>query len=356
MPNILGKILFIITLSIFLNANSSFTLNLSKDKVYVGEAIKATLTLTYDLESPIMRTDFDEFLASNFWIKELEESEPIKKGETTYINYTFLIFPQISGNLTIEPQHLRTAIREAKTNLIIWSDNYTQEKVIEVSPLPENLHILGNYTIEAKLDKTTVNANQAINLTLNLKGDGNFNDIKAFKLSQKEQLTFSTKPVITTNFEDNKYKGVFTQKFSIIADKDFIIPPISFNYFNTETKMIEIIQTKQFKIIVKNNKSKIVKDESYIKYIYAIIGFILGIFTLYIFNYLKNRAKKEDLPLNIKIKKTKNDKQLYEVLLPYVNNIELSETMKKLEENIYNNGKNKIDKSKVFIKSYCIKS
>ena len=136
MPNILGKILFIITLSIFLNANSSFTLNLSKDKVYVGEAIKATLTLTYDLESPIMRTDFDEFLASNFWIKELDESEPIKKGETTYINYTFLIFPQISGNLTIEPQHLRTAIREAKTNLIIWSDNYTQEKVIEVSPLP----------------------------------------------------------------------------------------------------------------------------------------------------------------------------------------------------------------------------
>jgi len=351
MPNILGKILIIITLSIFLNANSTFTLNLSKDKVYVGEAIKATLELTYDLESPIMRTDFDEFLASNFWIKELDESEPIKNGEITQINYTFLIFPQISGNLTIEPQHLRTAIREAKTNLIKWSDNYTLKHTVVVSPLPKSLNILGNYTIETSVDKTTIDANQPINLTLKIKGDGNFDDIKPFKLNQKEQLSFSTKPVTTTNFKDGKYQGEFMQKFSIIADKDFTIPSISFKYFNTDTKMVEIIQTKQFKIKVNNPQAKTIKDESYIKYIYLIIGFTLGIVTLYIFNYLKYRVKKEDLPLEIKIKKTKNDKQLYELLLPYVNNSELSDTMKKLEENIYNNGKNKIDKSKILLGS-----
>ena len=343
MKYILGKILIILTLSIFLNANSSLTLNLSKKDVYVGEAIKATLTLKYDLASPIIKTDFDEFLASNFWIKDLDESDPIKDKDFTYIHYTFKISPQISGNLTIDPQLLRVAIREAKTNLIIWSDLYSKAKNIDVSTLPKNIDIHGNYTIEAITNQTEVDANKPLNLTIKIKGVGNFDDMKPFKLEFKNLLNFSTKPLIKANFKDGQYQGEFIQKFSIIADKDFMLPPISFKYFNSDTKLIETIQTKSIKIKVKNQKPAFDKEDKYTKYIFGLFGFILAIIFILILNHFKN--KKEYLPIDVKIKRCKNDKQLYKLLLPFSQQTELSITMKKLEENIYNNGKNKIDKS-----------
>ena len=347
MQHILGKLFFITIFSVILNANSSFRLDLSKDKVYVGEPIKATLILSYDNKSPIINIDFDEFIAPNFWIKELDESDPIKKGDFTYVYYTFLLFPQIEGNLTILPQLLKTAIRENKTNLIIWSDNYSKEKVVEVSGLPKELKILGNYTIQASVDNKTIKQNQPINLTITLKGNGNFDDIKPFKIKTKKQLVFTTKPILKANFKDGKYQGAFIQKFSIIADKDFIIPSINFKYFNTDTKMIEIIQTKKIKIKVTNTLPQIKSENKYLIYIYSIIGFIFGISTLYIFNYLRSRSNKVILPISIKIKKAKNDKQLYKILLPYSNHILLVKVMKDLEENIYKNGKNKISKVEI---------
>jgi len=355
MKNILGKIftflLFFVFYSISLNATSSFKLNISKDKVYVGEPIYVTLTLKYDLESPIISTDFDEFISPNFWIKEIAQSDPIKDGNITSITYKFLIFPQIVGDLKIDSQHLRIANREAKTNLIIWSDIHTKQKNIKVLALPKDIKILGNYTLNVKIDKKEININEPINLTLTLKGNGNLDDIKAFKLDFQDVLIFSSKPIVNGVLKDVKYVGEFSQKFSLISDKDFIIPPIEFKYFNTDTKLVEIIKSKSFNIKVKINKHELNNINKNTKYIYGIVGFFIGILIILIFLYLnkivKNREKKDELDLYTKIKKAKNDKQLYSLLLPYCKEYDLSDVMRKLEDNIYHDGKNKIKKKNI---------
>ena len=343
----LGKIFFIFIF--FLNilmANSSFNLYLSKTKVYTSQCIELTLRLEYDKNDSIIKTDFEELIIKGFWIKFLEESKVIKKDNKFFKDFKYLIFPQQSGELIIKPQMINIAKREEKTNQIIWSKLYTKATYVNVLPLPNNINIQGNYTINAIINKTKTKINKPINLSLEIKGKGNIDDTKPFKINLQDQLIFSDKPTIQTDYKDNTYQGKFIQKFSIITNKDFILPSISFTYFNSDTLLIETIKTKPLSIIVTN---KVKENNSFIKYIYALLGFILAFVYIFLYKYLKNKKIKNNLPISQKIKKAKNDKELYYILLTYKNNSKLKEIIDKLEQNIYYKKNHYIKKSDIMI-------
>jgi hypothetical protein len=59
------------------------------------------------------------------------------------------------------------------------------------------------------------------------------------------------------------------------------------------------------------------------------------------------QKNKQEGPIEQQIKKTKSDKELYDVLLPYSQMIELKPFIKELEENIYMNGTHTIDKKRL---------
>ena len=357
LSNILGKIIFFLILPIFLIATPTLTLKVSEDKVYVSQTIKTTLILKYKKEDKILNIDFDEFISKDFWIKDIDESDEINKDDYIYRILTFHLAPQKSGTLTIDKQLLRVSHREYKTNLIKWNNFYTKPKDIEVLPLPENLIIQGKYSISALVDKNKIDANKPINLTLVLEGYGNFIDIEPFDLNISKQLVYNSKPNIITNFDKNKNKGKFIQKFSIIADKDFTIPSITFKYFNRVKKDTVTIKTKPIKIKILNIvNTKISNGDNFtLKYIYLAIGILIGIMIYFIYTKYINlkKEKRDEQPLIKKIKKAKSDKLLYEILLPYSSNTDIGNIMKKLEENIYKNSKNKIDKN--IIIDYIIK-
>ena len=332
----LGKIFILSVIPIFLNA-ISLSLDISKDKVYVGEAIVATLSFKHDKNIDILNTDLEDFTSKHFWIKELKSTKETI-GEFVYINQEYLIFPQISGKLVLDKQLINIAQREAKTNLIIWSEVYSKIKSIEVLNLPKGISVQGDYKIEILIDKQEVDANNPVNLTLNIEGTGNLDDIEDFILNLNSQLVFSAKSTIKTKMENNIYQGKFTQKFSIIGDKSFIIQPFSFSFFNTKTKSIKTIKTKPFNIKVNKEQNIIKYENNFIKYIYGIIGFLLGMLVFYIY-IIKRKSTKVELPIIKKIKRAKNNKALYKVLLPYSQQPNISDIMHKLEDNIYKKGK-----------------
>jgi len=252
---------------------------------------------------------------------------------------------------------------------LIWEKVFSNEQKLEILALPNAINIQGDFEISASIDKTTTKANQPVNLTLVIKGYGNIDDIEEFKLDMDNEVVYSTKPQIQARIQNGKYSGVFTQKHSIIAESDFTIPQISFKYFDINTKTVKTIKTKELKVKVKgvvkelpsiqtaNQKQEvktiqlppkiiIQKEDSYIKYLFALLGIILGLLISYILN--SRKTKKEVVkPLETKIKKSKNDKQLYAILLPYSNNSSITKILNTLEDNIYNNKNNKINKKDI---------
>jgi hypothetical protein len=251
-----------------------------------------------------------------------------------------------------------------------WKSLFTNELEIDVKPLPSGADIYGNYKMNVSVDKQRVKANEPINLTITIKGIGNIDDIEEFKLDIKDAIVYTDKPkkkIYTNNKEE---LGEFSQKFAIVSDRNFTIAPIEFTFFDSETKSIKRVKSRQFDIevinkLIKTEPAKLEKKEAEIqkepktKIVYkkasltqiilsAIGGFILGLLSLFLIQKFSNKPEDKtqtELPLSKRIKKSKNEKELLSVLLPYTNRSKkLKKVIKELEENLYEGKKHKINR------------
>lgn len=341
----LGKIVLFFLLHVSLYANAIFTQNVSKNNIYLNQTIKVTLQLTVDNNDSIDERYFEEYDTYQFWITPLKKETETKDTTHTTYTYEYLLEPKKAGIYTLDEQMIKISsekIRKFKRWLKVYSNPIT----IKVLPLYDNLPIQGEYSMELKSDKTHIKANEAIHLTLQIKGKGNLKDIQKFDLGLKDQVVYSDEPIVDANFKDTSFHGIATQKFLIIANKSFTIPSLELKYYNPFKKEIQTIHTKPLLIKVEN-KSKEFGDPKSYKYLFLFLGVILGILFFKLFFLLKKRIKRSQLPLYQEIKKAKSDQALYELLIKNNRNNQFDQFIHRLEENIYKNKDWKIDKKKI---------
>jgi len=340
-----------------------FEIKIDKSKVYVGEPIILEYIFKYRVGANILDLDLDDFKESNFWVKKDKFIKPfIKNGYVTQIQ-RYVIFPQISGKFSLSSRYISIATRDG-FGFIRWKKIYSNKLNLVVKDLPNGVNLVGKFKIKAKVDKPKAKVNEPINLTLEIGGIGNIEDIDKFDIKLDNVISYSSKPEIKTFVKNNKFGGIFRQKISFLAENNFTIPPFKLKYFDKDLNKTKIISTKPIKITIigakKNQINKIItaqpktkvkikyiEKNSYLKYIYFAIGFVLGMILMALFLKKGKKDKKEELPITKKIKKAKNDKELYNILLPYINDENVKEVIKKLEKNIYGSNKEKIDKREI---------
>lgn len=346
----LGRVLLIAIFSVCLYAQGRVELQLSKTKVYVGEPLLATVVFSYQKDDGVLRTEFEEFAAKNFWIEKNRSVQKKQEGNITYERYRFVVSPQKYGTLSVPKQLFKASYRNSKTNRVNWREYYTNRALLEVLPLPKGAMVAGHFVLEVGIDRKKIEQNRPVNLTITLKGYGDFEDIAPFRLKLPKQTVFAAKPQIKTDFKKNHNFGQLQQKISIVSDEDFTIPSLSLHYFDLKTKETRVIKTKPIRVDVVNNRPKKLADYGYLL---LLIGIILGMVMSWIFLFYKRhqQQKIQNIALKEKIKKAKNDKELYRVLLPYCNDERLNFYLKRLEENIFMDKSHKIEK-KTILKSF----
>jgi hypothetical protein len=340
----------------------------NKDSYYVGEPIISTIYFRYKNNLPLIDAKLDTFEPDGFWKKEMQSPKP--KQINGYITYQInnLLFAKQAGDIEIPNQFVNIAKRDSR-NFIRWEKVFSNTLNLKIKPLPQGVNNLGSYTIQATVDKTKVKANEPVNLTIIIDGNGNFEDINEFKLSLPKQVLYSSKPEIQTSVLKNKVMGNFVQKISIISDESYTIPAISFSYFDIESQSIKTIQTKEIKIEVEKTvqkqtpkiqtlqtpiepqiltKTQSVEKDSNLKYIFGLVGLILGALITFIsLKLLKPKKIDQETPLIKQIKKAKDDKTLYDILLPYIKDNTIQKYIKELENNLYNKGSSTINKKQL---------
>jgi hypothetical protein len=244
---------------------------------------------------------------------------------------------------------------------------------IKVNPLPTGLDLVGNFDIEASVDKKSVFPNEVVTLTITIKGDGNIEDIKEFNPYIPDVNVFTQKPKI-----DQK-NSIFTQKITFVSDVSYTIPSFKIRYFDSKTKKIEQKQTAPIDITVKGAKKT--KDNLVIKksqeskesqnnitiykssknsietsfaITWMVLSFIAGVFVGAIFVYfvfIKAKQKNKKRKFGYK-----DYKELFVKLLPYKDDKEVKEILDKLESAIYGSKNVEIDikKIKEIVKKYNI--
>jgi len=172
-----------------------------------------------------------------------------------------------------------------------------------------------------------------------IEGTGNLEDVKPYSLDIKDQQVFATKPTIESKFINKQLHSKFIQRFTILSNEDFLIPSVSFGYFDPLSSQTKILSTDELEITITDADNSWISTSNLI---YLFVGFVAGVILVLICLFIQK--KKPNKTLIQSIKKAKNDKELYGLLLPYSKELKDTKHISNLEENIYNSGKNRIKK------------
>lgn len=220
-----------------------------------------------------------------FWAEELNVGNRLNlklemyKGERfrTAIIKKVALFPTKTGDLTITPFELTVPVhvrrQKKKSNDIFdefFNDSFfgrsqTVEHIarsnrikIQVEQLPDNgkpesfFGAVGQFDMDAVLDKNKVKTNEAVSLRLTISGTGN---IKLLNVPEvKLPAGFERyEPKTSENISNgNVIAGRKTVEYLIVPriPGKKIIPPVEFSYYNTKLKKYVTLKTPEFTVDV----------------------------------------------------------------------------------------------------------
>ncbi len=367
-------------------------MKLEKDTAYVGEAVRLDLIFRVKPRTRVDDLRISEPKLENFWIKQLD-SEPEKgvdsDGYTTR-TYSYLLFAQKSGDLEIPAifaqvgTQVRTQSRgmfgDAFFNDPFFSGARMQYKklfsnaaTLHAKALPEGLEVYGSFTLNTDIDKQKVAVNKPVNLHIHIEGEGNVEDIPKFSPQMSDAIVYANDPEIKSYLKDGRYYGIFDQKIAVIPGRDVTIPSMQFRYFDKATQHSVAKQTPPYEIKVigadvrssapvaqsaspietASSSAPALPDASKTIDLYGaaaifMTGVVTGIAALWLLGLWRREHPEKELkaaPLAQRIKKAKDDKALFELLLPLKGqSAVIDDVLDRLEANLYAGGSDRIDK------------
>lgn len=330
----LGRIVLAFLLHLPLLGDAIFTQKVSKENIYLNETIKVTLELQLAKSDEIDEIYFEEYDTYQFWVTVLNERIEKKEQNLTTYTYDYLLEPKKEGVYTLNEQMIRISSKEIRDKKR-WLKVYSNPINIKVAPLFNNLPIQGEYyTMNLIADNLTPKANEAINLTLYIKGKGNLKDIQKFELPLPNQTVYADSPIVNAKFTHNAYEGEVSQKFLIISNESFTLPSLELEYCNPLKKQVQIVQTTPLFVEVESFQNEY-GDKPFVKYLFLIVGVLFGIIFYIIFKIVRSKYQRSKLPLNQQIQKATTNKELYQILVKYNTNNQFDCIIEKLEKSLY---------------------
>jgi oxygen tolerance protein BatD len=351
------------------NKDADFILELKTDakEIFVGEPFEVILLFKQKAGAEAVDSKFIAPELKGFWIKGESKPQRSQDGKYSVSKVVYTMAAQRVGKLDITKAQMRIASRShvrdswgAWIPKIKWRTYYSNELSVEVKALPGGVDLVGNFSILATADKSEINPSEALNLTIEVLGSGNLEDIKSFKPYIDGVNIFDEKIVVNGN--------KLTQKIAFVAENDFVIKPFILKYFDPTSKEIKTISTNEISIKVKNAKPKeeltIKREEKVIEkpiveakeaplasFLLAIV-FISGL----VFGVLLMILKPWKLFKKEKTVSIKDHKTLLMKLLPYKDDEEVQDMVDILEKNIYSDAKIDLNKKllKEIVKKYSL--
>lgn len=247
----------------------------SKTRVREQEAILLSYKLYFagvDVAQFTNNTRIPEF--KGFLKQEIESGEIQTELEhyngrnyQTAVLYRTLLFPQRSGDITIEPAQFEAVLRVQNRAQVrsIFDDFFGSYMavnkpitapgvMIHVLDLPANKPAgfsggVGQFNLTSKISGTELNANEAVTLTLTIQGAGNMKLLKTPMVDWPEGFEVYD-PKVTNNFKNTTagVSGTKTIEYLAIprAGGTYTIPPVRFAYYDTQEQDYRTITTPEY--------------------------------------------------------------------------------------------------------------
>jgi len=254
--------------------------NVSKSKAYVGEVIEVTFKVYTRLEMQ-MRNISKMPAYDGFFVQNIKTNEQTKQTNETINGITYVVgeiyktyvIPQHTGTLTIEPFEVECIVRQKSKrkprDIFEQMMGVGYEEVvlplkslpisIEAQALPEEgkpagfSGAVGNFTYKAAMSKESVKADDAVNITLTLSGNGNIKLVEPPKVNLPEDFeTYDAKISENISVTRGGINGTKTFDYLFIPrhEGDYTIEALNFSYFDPNKKVYVTLPSPNFKLHV----------------------------------------------------------------------------------------------------------
>lgn len=268
------------------NDNNLFVkVEVSRRSLYMGESLMATIKVYTKVDLVNLgRTkfpDFNGFLAEEVptpqrieLVREAVDGQIYNVGTIRKV----LLYPQHTGEITIEPFELECIVRQRLANggrsfFDEFFGNYKDVRAMRRSK-PVTIHVkelpqlgkpagfggtVGNVTMATSLSADTVNANDAITYKVTFRGTGNLKLLKAPTINFPLDFeVYDPKESRDLNITENGTTGSVSFEYLIIPrySGDYKIPAIRFSYFDSQSNTYKTIAGAEYNIHVRKGADK----------------------------------------------------------------------------------------------------
>jgi len=258
--------------------------NVNKTNVYEQEA----LLLTYKIYTAIDLRGFDNVKLPDFkgfhsqevelpndrrW--ELEHYQG--RNYRTTIYRQFVLFPQQSGDLTIEAARFDASIAQANqvtdpfdaffngrnAYVEVKKSLFTPKQIIHVTPLPspkpDNFSSgVGDFRLSSSINSTQLITNDAITLKVHIEGTGNLKLISAPEVKFPEDFEiYDPKVETSSQLTVNGLSGSVEVEYLAIPRNPgtYKIPAVQFSYFDINSKSYKTLSTDAYELQVEKGNA-----------------------------------------------------------------------------------------------------
>jgi hypothetical protein len=244
-------------------ANGLFSLEMraSKAKVMVGESFMLTVyfSLRNDVrlsqEVQYTQPDLSDFIA----VQDKDPSAYVQ-GDYQVQEVRYIVTAQREGNFTITPANARVALPDRSRRDIfgmnfgsVWKQALSNTLNVEVSAQKEESDLIGDFTIDTKIDAQEVKANKPVNLTIKIEGKGNLESFEFPKYEIDGVTIYSDESKVDTKIVAGELYSIYSKSFAFISENDFIIPERSFTMLSTKDQKIKELRVKDYSIKIKKS-------------------------------------------------------------------------------------------------------
>lgn len=253
------------------------SVNVDKKTLYQGESLVAEIKV-YTQKNLAGFEDIKLPPFTGFWSQDIESPQQIQLHRENVNGQIYdvglfkkvLLFPQRSGEIVIDPFEITMITQDRVRSNNPFDDFFggsysrvpyklkSKAISIKVKPLPANKPshyngAVGNFTMQASVDKTQINANEAVNLQIRISGNGNLKLIKPIKVDFPPDIdVYDPKTSLKSKASNAGVSGAITFDYLFIPRYagTYRIAPITFSYFDTSTKTYKTVASKEFAINV----------------------------------------------------------------------------------------------------------
>ncbi len=326
-----GVMLWLLLGTLLCAAPYEWSVTAEKSVLYEHEGVAVTYRCRFADAGALYMIDFNPPRETERYRMELlGERERVDAGRRVN-TFRFLLFPKGEGRLTLEfPLLMRKTTRASIENTVIGRDNVEDldftDTPMQTPPLTLTVHsnpllLTGRFTMQMTVGATEVKAFEPVQMSVTVQGEGNPDRLVPFTLDIPGVEVFSEPPEHRFERGEKGLKGSWTQRFALVGDRDFTIPPLRLEYFDSaaaaprtlvsEARKVRVAPPEAFEPLPEADAAEPWRWEwSYLYYpLTFLAGLVAGLWVR-----LRPAGETKETDLQVRIASAKTPRQLAVVL------------------------------------------